>query len=577
MPAQACMDNIKRSDPPVYCNDIDTGYCDKIQAKINKYCQHNGLGGDTPVPQISRDGRDCWCCCSCFAYNTPIEVTPGQYKFIQDIQMNETVLTTGPDVTSWVAREVTELGGMAEDTMMDFMYYLTARMAGPAGDDVRYLITTADHLYLLPDGTLKPVQDLHPGDQIRQADGGIATVVFAVPGQYTGGVRHIATGAYSPGEPLDGHLLNSNGLVTADLAVQLAHYGGLLHSAVLHADNADSKPALGSAAFLAAYPPTRHPELHAFLFDKKAWPKGFEPRSTSLINIPPSAVSFFTEGQAVEIQAKIRQLSPGNSAVIATVDYLFRIYKAFNPDVLFIIDWNNELPNAYFFKDLRYPMVVLNGGLARLEPLTRDGLAVIMSHMMAAAAGSKCVGPADYNGVMIYLRQAWNNEFFSVFRNGLAQLEQVFAALEPDTAEGDPDDICGQPSVACRVATLQAGAAMDDLPSCAIPHAAFRIASVTADARQESVVVAFTELLNLPTAETAGNYVVDPNDKATAPVRVKSAVVGEDFKAVTLTVTGLEPAAAYTLTVKEVLDEHDHPLAADGRVARFLGQEVGHV
>ncbi len=565
MPTQACLDNVKRSDPPIYCDDIDPGHCGKIQDKINKYCKHNGLGGDTPVPQVARDGRDCWCCCSCFAYDTPIEVTPGEFKFIQDIGMNETVLTTGPHVNSWAPKLVTEIGGMAIDTEMDCMYYLLARMEGVKEDDLRYLITTADHLYLLPDGTLRPVQELHPGDRIRKADGGVATVLFAIPGKYTGGVRHIATGPYEKGEPIDGHLLNSNGLVTADLAVQLAHYSGQLDSGLLAAEKAKSLPQAGTAAFFATYGPAQHPELHEFISDKRAWPSGFTPHTESLFNIPKSAVSFFTQQQAEDIQAHIEQLSPGNSAVVAMVDYLFKVYQAFNPDMLLLIDWSNELPNAYYFKNLRYPMVVINGGLARLKTINRDGLAIILSHLMAAADGNKCVGPADYNGVLMFLRQAWNNDlFFQVFRKGMEQLQTLFDAVDPMHAHENPDDICGQPSLACRIATLNAGAAMDDMPGCALPHPAFRVTGANPDLLDDTVTVDFSELVNQPTAETAENYSIMPGVTIT-----KARVAGDNFKQVLLSVTGLHANKEYVLEVTDVLDEHDHPLGERGRSAFF--------
>jgi hypothetical protein len=81
------------------------------------------------------------------------------------------------------------------------------------------------HRQLLPDGSLTPVRDLRPGDEVRQADGGVATAEQVGSLDSDGGIRHIALGQWRRGEPLDGHLINAGGLVIADLAVQVEYYG----------------------------------------------------------------------------------------------------------------------------------------------------------------------------------------------------------------------------------------------------------------------------------------------------------------------------------------------------------------
>src|SRR5882757_10847580 len=97
MATQSCLNNIKKEIPPVYCGDL----CGRIQGKINKYCEHNGLGGDVPVPQWSEATGDCWCCCSCMAWGTPIEVSPGNYRMIEMIVPGMKVIATGGSASLW--------------------------------------------------------------------------------------------------------------------------------------------------------------------------------------------------------------------------------------------------------------------------------------------------------------------------------------------------------------------------------------------------------------------------------------------------------------------------------------------
>ncbi len=224
-----CREEIRKRQPPVYCDEISAGYCQKVQVKIDQYCKHTGFPADLPVPQIVQDGQMCWCCCDCLAFHTPVEVAPGAFRFIQEIEPGETVLTTGLHAGTWTPRRVVSCGGIDPGVELEGIYALTFR----CGAEVRHLVATADHLFLNPDGKLVPVRELGPGALLRSAAGGYAEVLHAVVGTYSGGIRHVELGDYIPGEPLDGHLLNANGLIAADLSVQLAYFAGQLNETVL--------------------------------------------------------------------------------------------------------------------------------------------------------------------------------------------------------------------------------------------------------------------------------------------------------------------------------------------------------
>jgi hypothetical protein len=39
MTSRECLDNIKKENPPVYCNEIEAGTCERYQARIDNYCR----------------------------------------------------------------------------------------------------------------------------------------------------------------------------------------------------------------------------------------------------------------------------------------------------------------------------------------------------------------------------------------------------------------------------------------------------------------------------------------------------------------------------------------------------------
>src|SRR3546814_449316 len=133
----------------------------------------------------------------------------------------EEILTTNVDASKWGHSKVTEIGGIAPEIEMDFMFFVSFKFED--GEESA-IIVTADHLFLMPSGKLRSAKNLRANDTIRQADGGIATIVLVAHGSWSGGVRSLSLGTYQKGDPLDGHLLNSNGVVTADMSVQSIYY-----------------------------------------------------------------------------------------------------------------------------------------------------------------------------------------------------------------------------------------------------------------------------------------------------------------------------------------------------------------
>lgn len=575
MGSSTCLKNIEAKPSPGnhYCPGTT---CQDLQPDINTYCKSHNMGPDEPYATFANDGSGkCYCCCSCFAFGTPIEVSPELYKLIQGITVDDTVLATGPDVAAWSPATVTFTGGIAAEVEVDFM--ILGQFQLEKGSEVRLLIASADHLFLNADPAgpvLVAYSALRPGHRVRTADGATATVVLTSYIQFKGGVRHIGLGPWEPGQPLDGHLINSNGLVTADLSVQMAYYSGSIPPEMVL--TAEELPAIGSVEFHAKYDTSAYTE---FVNDPSKWPAGCRPLHPELINIPRSALGYFTPEQARDIQASLGQQNLGNSMFLTQALYLFNIYGGFYKDITFIADWSSLESNAWWFVNNRQRYIVVAGGLLRVPGLMLEGMAIVLSHLVANNRGVSCTADADWEGVRNELREVWyDNLFFQTFEGGMPQLESVFARIEPDHRGGNPDQLCADPGIDCRIQALWAGASLTKLPECAVPPPAFAVTGATASPVPQgtivsgnlwNVVVTFNKPYNHPSAADPGNYVFAPGGTTRQ--------VGEGTpESVSLVVEGLNPDTACTVTVSNVYSGNGKPLTPGFDSAKFTTPpEVG--
>src|SRR3546814_770521 len=159
MVSQACLDNIKKKGAE-YCDTINPvapgqpTFCGEIQSEISELCKQHSYGPEVPVIQNSPNGK-CYCCCSCFAYRTPIQVgkfEDEEYKFVENIMPGEEILTTNVDASKWGHSKVTEIGGIAPEIEMDFMFFVSFKFED--GEESA-IIVNADHQILMPSGKLR--------------------------------------------------------------------------------------------------------------------------------------------------------------------------------------------------------------------------------------------------------------------------------------------------------------------------------------------------------------------------------------------------------------------------------------
>jgi hypothetical protein len=325
------------------------------------------------------------------AKNTPLEQTPGEFVLVQDVAVGDELLVCGKTL-NWTPGVVKTSTGDIEEALYESLYLLLYQFEEET--KARFLILTPDHLFMLAsDRTLKAVQYLIPGDQLMRNDGKAATVIFVARGSYETGIFTIEMEGDFDGTNLDGHLLNANGLVTADYAVQAYYATNNINTDLLFAKNEELLE-VGEEDYNARF---GSPELDAFLQDKSAWPAGFTPLRQDLVNVPSYARGFVTEDEAKQILDNGEFLPFNNQTPALALYKLFSYMRGQFPHTIYLLDWNNALPNAYSWTQADQRFVLISGGLVRLKGLYLEGLSLILGSVQARLDGAECVGDADYN------------------------------------------------------------------------------------------------------------------------------------------------------------------------------------
>ncbi|SDM01894.1 hypothetical protein [Nonomuraea jiangxiensis] len=465
MPSQKCLENVNSLPPPanVWCGD---DICAAVQQTVDRHCELNGYRPDDPwIIFAGNPPTQCACCCSCYGQDTPIEAQPGVFVKVQDIRTGDTILAAGKGLV-WQPAQVAFASGMQTAqpaySVLNVIYRFDR-------NDVRVLQVTDDTLFLMTTGLLKSAEVLVPGDRLRRADGGEAEIIGPVTKTLAVGVYSIEMGPFD-GVNLDGHLLNSYGVVTADLSVQRVHSRGdlrnidVIDQIVLEMDT----PVAGTEEYLTRNRPTK-----TFLEEAKAAgirldPTALEP-PRPLVTVPPEAKGFFHPEQAERIRATVPLFSSTNTFRITVAQKMIDLARPRHDDVVMLIDWNNSLPGAYAWTQLRQRYVVVTGGLLRIKALTEAGLALVLTHVLAYHEGAACVGEADHTAIND-LRRIWPPSLFPMMcERAVEEIRSIFRHVDETAARENPEDRCERPSLDCRMKAYVAAMGMQPVPDCALP------------------------------------------------------------------------------------------------------------
>lgn len=557
-------------------------HCGQISEQINNNCKQQGWPQNHCVLICNPiTGECCNCTCSCLAYGTPVGIPDDQTKQIQEFKIGDLVTAYNPDGTS-AYYKVEFSDGTSPSSVQPEMAYVT--YADEAGAETT-IIVTLDHTFLRPDGRLIRASMLVPGMTLARTQGGEATIRdYRIKG-YTGGVWNIATSLGRP-DSMDGHLIDTQGLLSGDYALQL-FYGDFV--ATGQALTAEETPEVTSQrhneAMAVAGVSTQRESITVTEF--MAGARGavevlasggrhggggvFLHHDDAIeLTVPVAAAihGFLTDAQAAEVSAKLLRPTERTANAMTQTQWLSTLFHGFYEEVNIIIDAPNHGANAYSFFLGEQKYLLIQGGLIRAEPLSWQGLALVLAYCVNrfyggapyGIDGMTCKPQADYGIVGVL-----NNVYYPLYPNVVFDaVNQVKALFEQIGDKADnPVQGCHETTLDCRVQTYYAAMQYLDLPSCAGGPTVDLLEVVAAHGENDgSVIVEFNEAVNITSAQQPENYSFDPD----APVTSAGVMTGD-------TRVRLEGDFAsrtdYTVTVSGVTTLVGYPLDPDKDSASF--------
>lgn len=434
-------------------------HCGTIKDQVDATCHGTG-GGLVYVPSPQDPKIWCWCKCSCVAGDTLVRVTDKAYKRMQDFKAGDTVLALQSDGT-WKSAPVVSSDGMGDNTTpFPYAIYLTLT-------NNTSIVVAPDHVFWMPNNTLKRADRLAPSDTLVLSQGGKPIAISQITsGVYYGPMWNIvATSEQDVSDPY-GHLIDTAGVVSGDWALQRKATQSL-----------QTGPQVGTAEYRKMHVSalSKQKSLPKVVVLNKAKNIRFVPHTP--VAIPKDAIHLLPEG---EDQAQPSELYPLDYSVpYEMAEYLARQYKTFYPDVEYQIDWLNDAVNAVAFIKNGKRYVVLYGGLIRHHRVQVEGAGLVIAHELGHHYGgpprypnntwASCEGQADYWGAKIAQRKVWWGEYsIDQTTKGAAQLLDLFSkGLLMPQGGAKPMGICSHPPAQCRYDTYMAGLRLQPKPSCA--------------------------------------------------------------------------------------------------------------
>ena len=508
--------------------------------------------------------RTCYCCCTCFAADTRLNAPDG-FRAIGSYVVGDDVLAADRSGDGWTwspqtvqfssGSPVTADPGPTSGNIMIYLEY---------GTEGRFLIATPNQLFALVDGKLRRADQLVPGtDQLSDPGGAPVAINRLTTGYYKGAIHHVATEMVNYDRftgSLDGHLINTNGVVVGDYLLQLFQDTPKMAPHI-----EQSLPILGTPAYAE-----QHPDLvvkpyvvgadHEAVGAEYSTPELFTQHGESVDQIPDAAIALFTPRQeAMLLDPDIPKRGFSDTTNEQQVDYFVKLLAGFYPDVTISYDWNSVHPNVYGYQVDGKQTVFLGGEFLRLGPLYGPAMAIAIGFGVAAASGEATAGQALFLGVSGVLLDALGPYWTETITAGAAQFHALLLALEGKEyhAPADPDGV----SAKCLGEIIGAALSGMDMPTCA-GGPTLRLNSVVykpyqdgdGPGQQDMLVLSFNDELAEPSASDKTNYALSPT------AVIDQVNPGEqDLTSVQVVVEPLT-AGRYVLTVHDLIGANGNTL-----------------
>jgi hypothetical protein len=235
----------------------------------------------------------CLCYCYSLASGTLIESGTGELRPIETYEKGDEVMTAGRSL-AWAPNAVVMSATSCGAGRHSFVILVTYRDTA--------LAVTSDHLFLMANRSLKRADRLAPGDVLVSPRGEPVPISGVHIGDYLAGFHHVATSKEPPAPDLDGHLLNTNGIVSADYTVQLlarhneaAGFSGEAMAALPVVGSPEyvekfGQSSLQAPAFAAGFAQTGSIEAAPYNAPDLAG-NVFVPAEATFVRVPPDACS----------------------------------------------------------------------------------------------------------------------------------------------------------------------------------------------------------------------------------------------------------------------------------------------
>jgi hypothetical protein len=531
-------------------------------------------------------GGQCFCCCSCLAKDTLIATATGLQKIGNLMEGDKiSVGSRQSDSSSLIWAEV-EVGFSAGT---DTGVQPNAIYLGFDNDETPDLICTAAQVFLLSDGRYTTARKLRPGQELMRQDGTPQPISFISMGEYRGGVHHISTKLDWEDSP-DGHLIVAAGVVVGDYVLQV-NFDDLDKS--LKEPEHDQLPNIGTpqyedhhvnnivrtdVSFEFAHPSSQAAQQESA--DTRSTLNGtFQTYTDTKQLIPAGAQSFLTQAQAEDLLKNSVQLPVSAPVPHDTFVTITKQLSGFYPDVQFSFDTTNFTPNIYAFEAYGKKNVVVTGGLARTQGFGYEGMMMAIGNAIGRFYGDKpknargysSVGASDYFAFGVLSRNIWigGSQWYAYCLAAYTQWKNLFDKITGEHAKGNAEFPLNDPSLECRILTVEQAIGGGSIPECAGGEPAPKLELEKAYLKDDGVKLIFSLGLDPGSLTDLTNFSFEP------VAEVTNVSIGKDTKYVVNVKAKLEPATTYRVSVRNLISYLGSTLDVDH--SSVTVEETAHV
>jgi hypothetical protein len=445
-----------------------------VQQHVNEVCKQNDWPVGHHVLVKGSDNKWCYCTCSCLAFGSPVQATSTSTQQIQEFKLNSPVYATDLNF-NWQQLNVADVIGTEQIGQPNTVF-----IAYDGGS----LTVTADHLFLVGGKKLIAAQYLTNNDTLTSPSGAAVKITSVNQGDFFGSFHNVATSSTSdPKTNPNGHLINTNGVISGDYALQTQYLGNTIDPSLLHPE-AKSRPPVGSVAYHEQFPyadPTPQAVEAASKLGVKLSAAGETGPGILVVrrehddefdDLASMSVLGFVPLHHVGPLERLPAYPFSDGQRKALGDYLCKLFGAFYPDIEFSVCWYRRNVNVYALAPLLLggkKRVVISGGFLRTKMLDVGSISLAMAFAVTSLEASpddaRNIGYDDFNGAAIVMRNVWwDVDYITRMEAAMKELKDLFTYIPVGFGfETNPIYPSGQ----CRLDTYENAMTMTGIPACA--------------------------------------------------------------------------------------------------------------